>query len=301
MPRLLLLGLLLGLSSCRDGGDENLGLGQRRRDLVVDLKGLHRPGEIEKALALPQRELAARLGPHRFVGTTHLALIAGESRDTLDEEVRLASDSKGGLHLVREDSHQRGFEWLFVDGQLHVRPRYGQFVHRSPEGDELERRRDELAGQLLGYLAVLGRFTSRAVDGSEAVAGRQAIRVKLARAAAPSPPKDSDPRHAWRKTITVDRLDGTVWLEKSTGTPLGSRLAAHYRCERPLREGGGAVPIDVEIQFDGQVEPLAADFTVAAPAVSAASPTRPRPLVDRQLLLDGLAPLKGKRLELDHE
>ncbi len=277
MKRVVLCTLVV--AGCGHRGDENLGLG-RAAPAAVDVRALARPGELEKAAALPSTEIARRIGAHRFAGTTKLTIGSGEARDELEETFRLDVDAGGASHLVHDNSHGYGSEAVAAGGSYYVRPRWGRFVRRSPEGDEVERARDEVEGVFGGYLAVLGRFAARSLDGEAEVAGRRALKVKLALAPSPARFTDGDPAHAWRRDLQVSALDGEVDVDAATGAPLAERLTARYTAMR------GARPIEVALAFSGGVEPGAP--TVNAPPDAVDAPSRPRPLVERQQLLDGL-------------
>jgi hypothetical protein len=279
---LRLLPLLLLLPACHRGGDENLGL-SRAHDWSVDTSALARPGELEKALAVPSAEIARRLGPHRLDATTRLTLASGETRDTLDETFRLEADAAGGTHILHETSHGGGLETILSGGQVYVRPRYGKFVRRSPEGDEVERARDDVQGLLAGYLAVLGRFAARTASAPTSHNGRQAVATRLTLAQTPATFEDSEPAHAWRKSVAVSALEGEIWIDARTGAPLEAKLDARYTAKR------GDHPIDVTLAFAARIDAIGAVPAIAAPEGALATPQRARPLVDRETLLDGLA------------
>jgi hypothetical protein len=232
-------------------------------------------------LALPSTEVAARLGTYRLTAAVKLVLGSGEAADALDESFRLEVDAAGGSHLVRETSHDQGSEAIAAGGSYYVRTRYGRFAKRAPEGDEVERARDEAEGLLAGYLDVLGRFAARSDGGTGDWKGRAAVKLKLA-LAAPAPFADPDPAHAWRSTIEVDALDGEVWVDEKTGVVLRELLDARYRSRRDARV------VAVTLHFQSDRDALGAIAPITAPA-DAVSPARPRPLLDRQALLEGLA------------
>ena len=283
------LFVVVALAGCRREGDENLGLASRRRAAAVDVRALDRPGELEKSLALPSTEVEKGLGAHRLAASTKLALSAGTFSDTLEETFHLELDGKGGVHLLRENSHGTGNEAIAAGGQLYVRPRYGRFVRRAPEGDEVERLRDETQGLGAGYLAVLGRFATRTDGGAGDFHGRPVRKVTLALATTPGPFEDADPAHAWRKTIEVSALEGEVWIDAATGAPLHATLEAKYK---GLRDGK---PIAVALHHQADVEAIGAVAPIAAPADALPSPARARPLLDKQALLEGLAPGVNKK------
>ena len=288
------------VAGCGHEGDENLGLASRHRDTAVDVRGLTRPGELERALALPSEEAEKRLGPHRLSAVTNLSLVSGvsgvsgETSDRLDETFTLDVDGQGGSHLTRVNSHGYGIEAIATGGSYYVCPRYGRFVRHSPEGDEVLRARDEVQGLAAGYLGLLGRFAARSDGGTVTLHGRTAVEVKLTLAPAPGALSDPDPAHAWRAAVTVSALDGEVWIDAATGAPLHVKLDAKYRSQRDART------VAVTMHYQSDVEEMGAVAPIAVPADAEPPVARVRPLVDRQALLDGLAPGHGeKRLQDD--
>lgn len=292
--RLLIAALFAATAGCRHEGDENLGLAGKRHDLTIDVSSLAQAGELEKALALPSEEVQARLGAHRLEAVTKLVLGSGDSADTLDESFRLDVDGKGGSHLVRESSHGYGIEAIAAGRAYYVKPRYGRFVRRAPEGDEVARARDEVQGLGAAYLGLLGRFAARSSAGTVDYHGRSAVKVKLALAGSPGAFSDPDPAHAWRADVAVSALEGEAWVDEKTGAPLHVTLDAKYRSHRDARE------VAVSMHYQSDVLELGAIEPIAAPADAAPPIARARPLLDRQALLDGLAPSHGgKRLQDD--
>lgn len=288
MKRSLWIALWL-VAGCHHGNDENLGLRKGRRGVAVDVGALGASGELEKLLALPSAELIKRRGSHHFEATVHFAVESGETKDVLDETVRLDVARDGSSHLVHDNSHDYGIEAIAAKGSYYVRPRYGRFVQRSPEGDEVERARDEATGLMADYLAVLGRFVSRTVAGESVVDGKKLLKVQLGKAAAPEKFSDPDPAHAWRESIDVATLDGEVLVDAATGTPASETLNARYTAKR------GDQTIVTTIAYHATLGDLDGKTPIAPPESGIVSLERTRPLLDKQTLLDGLTGRPAKK------
>jgi hypothetical protein len=166
-----------------------------------------------------------------------------------------------------------------VGGEAFVRPRYGRFVRRRPEGDELDRMRALVEGAGAGYLGLVERWLTVSDAGRGEVAGRAALRLKLGRAPTPAPAAaESQPARRWRDTMKVRAIEGALALDAASGAPLSIDLRLEYGFERDGQ------PIAVTLAYrqeTGVAEPIRAP-------VDAVVARRPRPMLDRQALLDGL-------------
>ena len=301
------LGLGPGLTACRQGSDENLGLGPGpgpgmtgRAETPVELGGLDQPGRLEAVLAAGAEGIERKLGPHQRQQTTKLVVRSGERSDTLEEFWRTEFDARGALHAVHETSRDEGLEWYLVNGDLFVRPRHGRFVKRHPQGDEVGRTRDEQSRPLAGYLAVLGRFATRE-EKAVRIGERPAVRVLLRLDPNPTPPGEEESARAWRRSLRVQALDGTVTLDAASGAVLDAHLEATYsfqqapsQAPRP-GETAGAKGREIAVQLayrsltrQGGVSPI------MPPSDALPGLARPRPLMDRAMLLEGLVPTRGE-------
>lgn len=301
------LVLACAVPGCRHE-DEDLGLRQRELRPVA-LDHLTEPSALLAALGQPGASLDASLGARGFDLQRSLELSAGSSTDRTEETVRFDADGKGGFWLVHELGHPaatapgpvrgegptatrdqvdpsaQGMEAVALDGKIFVRPRYGRFVERRPEPEELGRLR-EIGEQLLADdLEVLAPALAISAAGEGNVLGRPTRRLKLERAAVASPvPPDEDPRRAWRASVKVTTLSGELELDAATGALRGGRLDARYELVR----GGRTVSAHVV----DRLSPRGA-AALSVPEGAVESPRRPRPTVERNQLLEGLAPPVG--------
>ena len=276
--------------ACGKGGDENLGLSSRPAvEAAIDLAGIARPGALEAALAVPAAIVDKRLGPHARTQTLALTLASGDSKESFDERWQSELDAGGHVHLLHETSRDQGMEYLALDGKLFVRPRHARWVGRDAEGDEVERLQATHAGTLGGELAVLGRFAARA-EAATTVGGRSAVRVRLSRAPSPAAWKsDGEAAHAWRASLAVSALEGEAVIDAASGALLSAKLDASYRFTRDGKQ------VDVTLAYRSETH-VGATAAIAAPDDALASLKRPRPMVDRATLLEGLVPgVESKR------
>jgi hypothetical protein len=276
------LWLALGLAACSRIGGENFGLSAHAPP--VDVGHLTRPAELVRALALPGAEMDRRLGARHVEATSRVRIAPmGRPEQELDERYRLDSDGLGALHLLH-DNEQDGMEASLVGGTLYVRPRYGKFVARRPEGDEVERLRRLVEGVAAGYLGPFERWLDVREAGRADVAGHAAIRLTLAARSSPmgaSP--HEEPSKRWRDGVRVRHLDGELTLDAASGALLEGKLEGTYEFERSGLPG----PVAVSLSFR---QSTSAPQPIVAPADAVPAPRRPRPLLDRQALLDGLKP-----------
>jgi hypothetical protein len=271
------------LAGCSHPGDENLGISTRATSYAIDVGQLTKPEELLRAVGLPGREVDKRIGAHRLEASSALKIEApGRAVETLDETWLLDSDGKGALRVVHENNRGGGNEAVVTAGELYVRPRYGRFVRRRPEGDEVDRLRAQTEGVAADYLGLVERWLQVREDGHIQVAGRPGLKLKLSATASPAPgPKETDPGRRWRESVAVRYVDGDVVLDAASGALLAARLEASYTFEREGVKGPFAVTLSYK-------QTGAAPEAIAAPADAVSSPHRTRPMLDRQELLEGL-------------
>ncbi|HEY1587869.1 MAG TPA: hypothetical protein VGH63_19350, partial [Polyangia bacterium] len=220
---------LLLLCACGNHGDENLGL-SHGQGATIDVARLGQPDELVRALSLAGRELDGKLGAHRMQATESLKLELGDRQAvTLDETFLVQADGRGAVHLTHDNSRGNGFEALAMGDDLFVRPRYGKFVRRKVEGDELERLRAATETAAASDLRLLLRFVQTRESGTATVAGRAGVKVSLSARATPDvATAERDPGRKWRETVSVRYIDGDAVLDAKTGAPLAVRLDAQY-------------------------------------------------------------------------
>lgn len=279
MHRALLVLLLV--CACGRRGDENLGLSAGADKTAPELSKLTQPEELARALALGGHALDERLGPHRMDATSTLKLdSSGRDPQSLDERFSVQSDGRGAVHLVHDNSRGNGFEATALGADLYVKPRYGRFVRRKIESDELERLRATAESAAAADLRLLSRFVQVREAGTASIAGHAGVKLSLsARSTPDAAPAESEPGRKWRETLAVRYIDGDVVVDAKTGAPLTVRLDAAYTF---LRDGK---PMSATLAYKQTTS--ATPGAIAAPS-DYATLERPRPMLDRQTLLEGL-------------
>ncbi|MEO6954394.1 MAG: hypothetical protein ABI321_21530, partial [Polyangia bacterium] len=227
--------------------------------------------------------------------------------DRMEQHATLDLDGKGGFHLVHDLDHPdkvgqtvakndgdsaprdkvavaaQGMEAYALAGTVYVRPRYGKFVSRRPEPGELDRLR-ETAETILGDdLELLSPGLAVRDVGAGSVLGHATRKLELSLGEGATAGSDDEPRHAWRKTLKVSKLSGQVEVDAATGGPLAGKLDAEYSVPR---EGGQLVTHVVVTVASRSAAVLHAPDAIP-------SPHRPRPMIERNQLLQGLAPPAG--------
>jgi hypothetical protein len=268
----------LAVAACRDKGDENLGL--TGGGGAVDVAALAQPEELERALQMTGKELDRRLGAHKMEATATLKLEQpGHPVETLDESFLVESDGRGAVHLRHDNGHGYGMEALAIGDDLYSRARYGHFSRHRPEGDELERLRAAAETPAVGYVRLLERFIAVREAGRLDVAGHPGIKLKLSVTAPARPARESEPARRWRETVRPRYLEGEVVLDGRSGAPLAVKLDTAYSFERDGKT------LTVTIAYKQTCAPFSSPIT---PPAEYTTLNRPRPMLDRQILLDGL-------------
>ncbi len=298
---------LAGGGACHRPGDEDLGL-QRVPEQKIALDQLTDPRALVAAVSQPGAGLDQRLSARGFDLTRTLEIGAHDAADRTDDVVHFDSDGKGGFSLIHDlehpqstalapargdgdttrekvDPRAQGMAAIALPGRLFVRARYGRYAERRPEPGELDRLR-ALGEQLLADdLALLSPWLLVTDQGEGSLEGRRTHRLGLGRrGSAAGMPKEDDPRRAWRATVEVSELRGELVVDAVTGALLAGRLDARYTFLR----GGERVPVHVVANQTARAPSL-----FAAPPDALPNPHRPRPTVERNQLLEGLAPLAG--------
>src|SRR5689334_21521814 len=176
---------LLFVVGCHDpSSEENLGLSGPHA--TVDVARLTQPEELVRALSLSGADLDARLGAHKMdaSATLKLELPTRETR-TLEETFAVRSDGRGAVQLTHENSRGNGFEAVAAGSDLYVKPRYGKFVRRKREGDELVRLRATAETPAASYLRLLQRFVQVREAGHAQVAGHAGVKLALSARTSP--------------------------------------------------------------------------------------------------------------------
>jgi hypothetical protein len=318
------------LPGCKKPGAENFGLLDPAPVATSTPSGadLTRTDLLLQLLNIPHAELAARLGPHRIESQTRwsitpvvvpgaasaasaaAAVKPGFKADspaqpydggtawesvavTLDETRSIAVDAAGRLQLSTQNDHGTGVEAVLDQSFLYLRMRYAPYIRYKPEGDQVARLRAAAYESGAALLEAVAPYVRLSAPIEATAAGRPAWQVTLSQKEAPAgvhAKGPSGPLSAWRAATAVDILEGTVTVDRQKGTLLTLRL--HTRFVAP-RSGASVTTERVQVDAEHQVRVVALGAEVpaiVAPAEWIDPPTRPRPMLDRQELLNGIVP-----------
>lgn len=280
MRRLFLVaGMLIALPACHNEGNENLGLGDPTAG-AIDVAKLTNPAELLRALSVGGAPLDQMLGPHRMQASSSLKLeLPGAKPEALDETFDVAFDGRA-LRLRHENEQDYGFETITDGNRLWVKPRYGKYVLRKVEGDELERLRKTAELPAAAWLRLLLPSVQVSEAGRAQVGGRPGVKLALSARSTPgAPTPTSEPGKAWRRTMQVKYLSGDVVVDAKSGAPLAVRLDAGFSFERDGHTLNATLAFKQTTMAEAGTIELPTEFVTL---------TRPRPMLDRQQLLDGL-------------
>jgi hypothetical protein len=271
---------LILLCACGRHGEENLGL-QSGKSASVDVAKLTQPDELARALSLSGKDLDGKVGAHRMDATETIKLELGDKQTaSLEETFAVQSDGRGGVHLVHDNSRGNGFEAVALNDDLYVKPRYGKFVRRKIESDELERLRATAETAAASDLRLVQRFVQVREAGTATVAGHAGVKLTLAARSTPDAlVSETEPGRKWRETVNVRYIDGDVVLDGKSGAPLAVRLEAQYTFVRDGKPLQATLSYKQSTTADTNAVTAPADWTTLS---------RPRPMLERQQLLEGL-------------
>ncbi len=211
---------------------------------------------------------------------------------TLDETRSIAVDAAGRLQLASQNDHGTGVEAVLDQNFLYLRMRYAPYIRYKPEGDQVARLRAVAYESGAALLEAVAPYVRLSAPVEATAVGRPAWQVTLSRQDAPAGGRDKRPGGSlWRSATAVDMLNGTVTIDRQKGTLLTLQLHVRFVAPRPQSAAGGGERVQVEAEHQVRVVALDKDVpAIAAPAEWIDPPSRPRPMLDRQELLNGLSP-----------
>ena len=220
---------------------------------------------------------------------------------TLEETRSIEVDGNGSLSLSNQNDHGYGVEAKLVHSDLYLRMRYAPFIRQRPEGDELERLR------AIGYepgaaiLEAAAPFVYLSTPSETSRLGRPAWQVSFSRQDAPKKrDKPSEPGKVWRGAIDVDMLDGYAIIDRQRGTLLELKLQVRYSAPRgkappgtPAGQTDETERVQVAVVHELVAVALGKDVVnIQPPSEWNEPPTRSRPTLEKQELLNGLVSAK---------
>ncbi|HRI53000.1 MAG TPA: hypothetical protein PLW65_22755 [Pseudomonadota bacterium] len=324
----LVLAVAAPLPGCKKHSGENFGLLETAPAVTATPSGaeLTRADLLLQLLSLSHAEVTARLGAHRIESQTQwsitpvvaagAAAAAGPSpvkpgfkadspaqpydgaaawestAVTLDETRSIAVDAAGRLQLASQNDHGTGVEAVLDQNFLYLRMRYAPYIRYKAEGDQVTRLRAMAYESGASLLEAVAPYVRLSAPVEATAAGRAAWQVTLSRQDAPVGGRDKRPSGSlWRAATAVDMLNGTVTIDRQKGTLLTLQLHVRFVAPRPESSPGGGERVQVEAEHQVRVVALEKDVpAITAPAEWIDPPSRPRPMLDRQELLNGLSP-----------
>lgn len=279
---------------------------------------LLRGDRLLKILSLSHKDVASRLGPHRFEAQTRWTItpipspraaqvqpvqpgfklgspaqpFAGDdafetNAVTLSETRFVEVDGSGRIHLGSENDHGSGIEAVTDQQYVFTKMRYQPFVRYRNEGSQVDRLRQMAFDTGVALLETVGHRLKLGAPSSGDIRGRSTWQVALKMADTAQVPLRSQ-GSAWRGAVSVEAVDGMATVDRDQGVPLGMELTVRFVAPRP---GVPDERVQVEATHVMQVVALGGEAVkFAFPTEFSDPPLRPRPQLDRQELLGGLIP-----------
>jgi len=293
MLRAVLFLTLVGCGRAQGIPDQDLGglvIAPKPKTDPIDVdRAAKDAGELGRALALPERAIAAALGPHVMtIATTTTVTEDGKTVEDLSDRVVVELGDHGSYHALYTNSADYGREVTWLGGKLYLRPRYQRWHARAPETpDEPDRLRDELCEAIGATWELVGPAAEVNDLGVAQAAGRAGRKLAIQLAPdAKQMPVETLVQRKWREQRTVDELYGEVVLDADKGVPLAVKMSATIGFTRENRH------FMMKVSLDATASSIGHATAIAAPGADdvVATPERLREVDDRDFLLQGIAP-----------
>lgn len=285
----VLLAALVSAASMLPGCRDREGPRKGRKKRPVEIERL--PGDLNQvhnALMLDQAALFRAFDAFRLNARSELrARMGSGSWEELKETYLLERDGSGRLHGCHHNSKERGFEFFWEKDVFHFRNRYMPWQQRpSKEGE-----RDEVVSRIWGVLSAYWELMEPHVrlEGAKPkeFMGRPVhvyhiLKRKKARfSEGEASSRTADPDRRWRRSVKVEKVHGTVLLDKVTALPIQVAVDLTYTFER---DGGLGL---VHLKHRHELAVQKPSFAIEKPR-SIPAPIRLRPELERQALLGHL-------------
>jgi hypothetical protein len=270
------LGPGLGLLGCRGGGQA------ANRAQVATLDQMLRPAFFASA--------ARKLGGAHFHGTTRMAITAQARAAAGTDAVTTTTDAwldrQGNYRIVESNDHDGGREIVVHGRDLYVALRYGKMIHRAAEQPEPERLLEEALGGPWAAWQIAAPFAVIERGGTQLMGGAKANEYRVTRSETKSEPAGEAAPAAlgvgkWRETVVVQKLDGRLWVDDTSGALIKADLSIAFTGQRD--DGPLQGTIDVRTAIDG----AASTPLVTRPAADELA-LRQRIVPEQKELLGGL-------------
>lgn len=274
----------LGLFGCHGGGEA------ANRVQVANLDQALRPAVFASALR--------KLGGAHFHGTTRMAVTAGSaaggaaarpgeagaSADAVTTTTDAWLDRTGNYRIVENNDRDGGREIVVRGRDLYVALRYGKMIRRAAEEPEPEQLLQQALGGPWAAWEIAAPFAAIERGGTELLGGAKASQYRVTKSdrRAEAPQDLAVGVRKWRGTVAVQKLDGRLWIDDSSGALIKSELAISFTGQRDDR------PLQGTIEVRTDVDGAASTAPIAKPAAAEELALRQRIVPEQKELLSGL-------------
>lgn len=234
-----------------------------------------------------------KLGSSHLRSTVHFAAgLDGGTTDNVTTDSDVWMDEQGNWRLVDLNDKDGGREIVLHGHELAIALRYGRMIRRPAEDPEPMRLLAQGVGgpyaawDLLRDVATVDDF------GTDTFEGRKVHVYKLTKSSHPAAPVtklEAGDRQAWRKTLTVEKVTGTVMIDEQLGIPLLAEINGAYTMRRAEQgEGqGDGTPMRGAVGARVSIEAIGTSPAIAEPEADDLA-SRQRTVPDERALLGGL-------------
>lgn len=201
------------------------------------------PSLAHRVLTMGPGEAFERIGAHRFTANVSFTWKDGKRQIRLNEERVLEQAGADEFALSQENDRDQGLEVVRTGSRTYSRSKYLKFRERLRDRGQAEKLREDTFTALRSASNILGGRLAVAPDGEGTISGRAASRYKFVLAASPlvpptpselppieypagGPDPDTQRRIDFEEKRVPKSVKGTLWVDKETGVPLQSELAA---------------------------------------------------------------------------
>ena len=234
-----------------------------------------------------------KLGRCHLRSTVHIAAgLDGGTTDNVTTDTDIWMDERGNWRLVDLNDKDGGREIVLHGHELAIALRYGRMIRRPAEDPEPLRLLAQGVGGPYAAWDLLRDVATFDDFGTDTLGGRKGHLYKVTKSAHPAAPVtklEAGDRQAWRKTLTADKVEGTVMIDEQLGIPLLAEIHGAYTMRRAGQgEGqGDGVPMHGAVDARVSIEEIGTSPSIAEPEAEDLA-SRQRTVPDERALLGGL-------------
>ncbi len=293
----ILLGAILACSCTSEGEgrpDKDLG------DLVLSPTTETPPVDLERAsqgheaffdaLRRPHAWVSSVIGAHTVQGISVVQVKEGtELLEELEDKLLLDIDGEDRFIATLDNSKDYGRHAIYDGESLYLRPRFGKYHARAPQSEEeASEIRNEIFAGATDYLELFRNQVEVSDMGKQSLAGRavRQVAIKLAPKARDHALPARLSQHRWRDSIRVQSIEGVVSFDAETGVALALEFKGSIKYTREKRR------FEMVLRATRSITDIGHERAIAPPAQELVLriPARRRELVERDSLLQGIAP-----------